>query len=522
MKDSKSVHNRIVDIRNKLNCYYNSHPYIGRSSDITNKKLIYSSASQFDELKEKYPFGYINCKDAKIIDMPFSPRAKEALLKSGLRTLAGILRCQNSKIIKIKGLGYKSFKEIFKKTDRILRKANLVKTFRNYSNSSSKKMETNELKKAIVKLNYRINEIQNKQLDISNINKVNNFIKSMLLGDETFFKDQKRYSFFILRFGFLNDKKMTLQEIADIYELSRERIRQIIYNSLLKLDKLGLSEIQRIIENKIHSCLIKNRNILKPLELFNGLFNNISYFSINKENFIDFFLRDSKRVIKVDRNGTIYYKLTKEEIFRDIELINNFAIQTIITKARPISKTEFIQEAKSWDYFQEKIKNIDILFNILSFCPEIIIKQGKIKTKRGVLKTKNIWAGIIEYILKRRPGSYHYKKICRLAMKFNKIKKIVENEISYKTIRIVLSQDQRFTKTKQGFYTLIEYIATKEEIKNKISEILVRPMNFREIWMIISHKMIARKKDVLAVLNKSDKFVLINKSQYKLYREKTI
>lgn len=343
---------------------------------------------------------------------------------------------------------------------------------------------------------------------ISNNNNDNKANFSYFLALEKLFSEiQERPQGIIKeRYGIKNEKSKTLEEIGKEHRITRERVRQIIRETLRKLKnkKSGiLSEVlsQLAFTLKEKNGIIKKEGLLSQnlemkergsLKFFLDLFDEIKFREITKE--LDPSWTNS------DFNLADWRKAKNE-------------VKEILEKSqKPLTEKDLLDEIK-------KSGKIDItekkLLDYLDVSSEI--KKGNFE-KWGL----EAWDEItpkgtrekIYLILKETGKPIHFKEIASLIDKYKLNKK---KKTHPQTVHNELIRDKRFILVGRGTYALSEWGYKKGTVKEVIEDILKKnaePMEKEKIMDEILNLRKVKKSTILINLN--NYFQKVGRNSYSL------
>jgi len=308
------------------------------------------------------------------------------------------------------------------------------------------------------------------------------------------------------RYGIKNEKTKTLEEIGKEHRITRERVRQIIRETLKKLknkksESLGevLSQLSFTIKEK--NGIIKEEKLLSQslemkergsLNFFLDLFDEIKYREIPKElepswTNSDFSLAEWRKV--------------KSEIKEILE-----------KNQKPLTESEILNEIRKSEKIDISEKN---LLDYLDVSSEI--KKGNFE-KWGL----KAWDEItpkgtrekIYLILKETGKPLHFKEIASLIDKYKLNKK---KKTHPQTVHNELIRDKRFILVGRGTYALSEWGYKKGTVKEVIEDILKKrnePMEREKIMDEILNLRKVKKSTILINLNNF--FQKVGKNSYSI------
>lgn len=346
---------------------------------------------------------------------------------------------------------------------------------------------------------------KNNQNNNSNRNKAN--FSYFLALEKVFSEIQERPIGIIKeRYGIKNEKPKTLEEIGRGHRITRERVRQIIRESLKKLKNkkneiLGevLDQLTFTIQEK--NGIIKEEGLLSKnlamkergsLKFFLDLFDEIEYREILGE-------LESSWIIS-DFSLTEWRKI-KNEVKEILE-----------KKQKPLAESEILNEIKSLEKIEIAKKK---LLNYLDVSKEI--KKGHFE-KWGL----KAWDEItpkgtrekIYLVLKETGKPLHFKEIANLIdkHKLNKTKKTHPQTVHNELIR-----DERFILVGRGTYALSEWGYKKGTVKEVIEDILRNNAGPMERELIMNKILDLRKvKKSTILINLNNFFQKVGKSSYSI------
>jgi DNA-directed RNA polymerase delta subunit len=309
------------------------------------------------------------------------------------------------------------------------------------------------------------------------------------------------------RYGIKNEKPKTLEEIGKEYKITRERVRQIIKETLKKLKKKRGGSIEEVSDElrftlKEKSGIIKKDKLLSndldlkergSLKFFLDLFDNIVFKEIPGEldaswAMEDFNVNEWRKV----KNGV-------KEILEKNK--NSLSDQELISKIKNSELAEFSQK-KVFDYLDvsSEIKKGNFGKWGLEVWDEINPKGTREKIYLVFKETK------------KKP--LHFKEIAILIDKYKLNKK---KRTHPQTVHNELIRDKRFILVGRGIYALSEWGYKQGTVKEVIEDILRKnkgPMIKEEI---IGKILDARKvKKSTIMINLNNFFERVGKNQYSI------
>ncbi|MDH4330734.1 MAG: hypothetical protein OEV93_04245 [Candidatus Moranbacteria bacterium] len=311
-----------------------------------------------------------------------------------------------------------------------------------------------------------------------------------------------------MRFG-LNGKKYTLNKIGNEYNITRERVRQIIKESVGRVCKEDLGKIVSQAEEKIKFTITENSGIMTEDKLLNSLGN-----SEQEKGAIEFFLECSSDINLLEK---------KNEIKRSF-VVSKFNVD----KWRKVNKNTkaFLDKNKqtlSDDEFFEKIK--DILKSKCDISKEEFLNY--LESSEDVKKNNfgkwglSKWSEISPkgarqkaYLVMREIGKpLHFREVADLIDEY----KLSKRKSHPQTVHNELIKDKKFVLIGRGVYALSEWGYEKGTVKDVIEDILKKnkkPMNKNEI---LTQALAVRKvKRSTIVINLNNFFEKVEEDTYSI------
>ncbi len=342
---------------------------------------------------------------------------------------------------------------------------------------------------------------------------------------------EREYEIVKIRFG-LNRKKQTLEDVGKRFEITRERVRQIVNIAVKKVEK----SIKK--ESSIYKLDILVRDILESrggivcLEcLLEDLVDSDSKeYNNNFLNYLFFFLNH----ISIFANSTDYSEphwVLYDEVNKFQKEIEEMAVSVLKNKEKPISiKSLYCELEKNPHMHEWKNKVVSILnfvdidslnwFEVLRSYLSVsdIISYNKLggwgmKDMPLIMLTRVADRAYLVLDYYKKP--MHFKDICEYIIKFE----LSDRKMNILTVHNELIMDDRFVLVGRGIYALKEWGYEEGTVSDVISNILKkegRPMDKEEIIdMVLKKRMVKRETIVLALSNK-DKFKKTESGYYTL------
>lgn len=312
------------------------------------------------------------------------------------------------------------------------------------------------------------------------------------------------------RFGLLDGKRETLDKIGRHYGITRERVRQIIFEALRNISAKTEHESFVSAEEKIIFTINQNDGIIKVSEI-------IEKFNSNGQaeaNAIKFFALCSKKIIEAE----------EKNVFEKIWTVSENILSEV---KKTLAEAEKIVKEEKRLFGDEEI--IEKLFSTLPHLP-----KGKIlnflktsatikKNKFGKRGMKN-WAEVspkgtrerVHLVLKEHKKPLHFVEIANLIDKFE----LGKRKAHPQTVHNELIKDERFVLIGRGIYALKEWGYSEGTIQEVIKNILQekkKPLKKEEIIEEVLRVRKVKKTTISINLNntkifaKKDNFYAIKK-----------
>lgn len=306
------------------------------------------------------------------------------------------------------------------------------------------------------------------------------------------------------RYGIHNGKVKTLEEIGKEYEITRERVRQIIRETVKKIKK-GKNENLFKVEDKIRFTIKEKNGIIKEEELLTA------ELEFKEKGALKFFLELFETVSTKEIPG----ELEKSWSAHDFEVnewrrIKNSVKDILNEIQNPLSHKDLLDKVSNLNEIEI---SHDKITNYLSVSSEI--KKSKFG-KWGL----SSWDEInpkgtrekIYLILKETGKPLHFREIAALIDKHKLNKK---EKTHPQTVHNELIRDKRFILVGRGIYALSEWGYQKGTVKEVLDDIFKKsnkPLGRDEI---ISKVLAVRKvKKSTILINLNNFFQKTEKDRY--------
>jgi len=314
------------------------------------------------------------------------------------------------------------------------------------------------------------------------------------------------------RFGLGQKDPQTLEKIGQDYNITRERVRQIISDVLKKIAEKSDDLSFQKAENQIAFTIGENDGIMEEREIVARL----GAGDEAEANAIVFFAVASGKV-----------KITDEaDVLKKSWLLNWEVVEKVKEAARVIgqvfekNKNLLTDEELSEKIFSAKSdwKNKYSQKELLNFAGVIAIIKKNAFGKWG-LKS---WAEVtpkgtrerIHLILKEKKKPLHFSEIAKLIDEYG----LGKRKAHPQTVHNELIKDERFVLVGRGIYALSEWGYEKGTIKDVLENILKdsrKPLSREEILAKVLRKRKVKKATVMINLN-NPKFFIKQHNAYAL------
>lgn len=300
------------------------------------------------------------------------------------------------------------------------------------------------------------------------------------------------------RFGFYGEKPQTLDKIGKDYNITRERIRQIISDAVKKISKKETNQEFANIEEKISFTIKENNGIIRQDKAVEKLAKNLG---AKEENALKFFVSNLSKIESVEIKDLIEKCwVISVSILEKVKETEKAAEEILTKEGKPLKREELaerIQKSISSLTKEEIISFLDTLYQIkkntfgywgLKIWPEI--------SPRGV-KDK------IYLVLKEKNEPLHFVEVANLIDEHGLSKKKAHPQ----TVHNELIKDERFVLIGRGIYALSDWGYKKGTVREAIAEIIKNrgPLERKHILDEVAKIRKVKKSTIMINLN-DDKF----------------
>jgi DNA-directed RNA polymerase delta subunit len=302
------------------------------------------------------------------------------------------------------------------------------------------------------------------------------------------------------RFGLLDGKTETLEKIGKDYDITRERVRQIITDSIKKISKYSDMDIFRAAEEKIILAIGQRNGIISEEKLIK----NLGFAHPGEASSVIFFATCSSKIIEIEEKGTVKKsRALSGDILIKVMDIADLAKTVLNLSGSPLTDDEITKRIikKKSELSKDEVLNfLSILSNIS-------------KNKFGKWGFSN-WMEInpkgtrerIYLVMKEHKKPLHFTRIAKIIDDLG----ISKRKSHPQTVHNELIKDERFVLIGRGIYALREWGYSPGAVKDVLEEILRKSgkhMSKEEILTEIEKFRKVKKTTVMINLNNNIKFI---------------
>lgn len=301
------------------------------------------------------------------------------------------------------------------------------------------------------------------------------------------------------RFGLGQAKGETLERIGNIYGITRERVRQIIFEAMKIILKKSNNESFIKAEERIVFTIAKNNGIIKESEVID-IFNSDG---AKEANAIKFFASCSKNIFEIEEKECLEKSwVISSDTQEQVKKIVKDAQKILNEKKKILTDNEIVKELLAL--------NPELSSNqILNFL-KISYKIKKNKFDKWGMRD---WTEIspkgtrekVYLILKEGKKPLHFTQIAKLIDQYH----LGKRKAHPQTVHNELIKDNRFILVGRGIYALAEWGYSKGTIKDVLTGILEknsRPLSREELIKKVLEVRRVQKATILINLNNSKIF----------------
>jgi DNA-directed RNA polymerase delta subunit len=309
------------------------------------------------------------------------------------------------------------------------------------------------------------------------------------------------------RYGISGEDPKTLEEIGGKYEITRERVRQIIQESLKKARAKKDQPVVQEARQKLAFTISEKNGIINKEELVKLLGNG----SHNEAAAVDFLLDCFDDFVSIEIKDELKKSYTLKNFNIDEwRKLKNSAKLVLEKEKKPLTDNELLRKVSSQSGAEADKK----LFNYLAVSEEI---KRNCFDKWGITAWEEVSPKNTRekayLVLKDAEEPLHFTKIAELIDK-NKLSK---KKTHFQTVHNELIKDNRFVLVGRGVYALSEWGYKRGTVKDILEEILKKnagPMSREEVIDQVMKMRQVKKSTVMINLNNF--FVKTNNNEYTL------
>jgi DNA-directed RNA polymerase delta subunit len=309
------------------------------------------------------------------------------------------------------------------------------------------------------------------------------------------------------RYGIDGGKPATLEEIGKKYQITRERVRQIIADIFKKIEKHKNSSVLEDVRNKIvFTIKAKSGIIRKEKAVF-----LLSEGHDGEVGCAEFFLELLEDISVLEVVGEMEKSLTVSGFnFEHWKEIKDAAITALKKANDPLEASELFKKSA----LKEKEVELEKFLDFIDVSAEV--RKNSFE-KWGLAGWKEITPkGTREkayLVLKENKKPLHFRKIAELIDKYSLNKKKTHPQ----TVHNELIKDESFVLVGRGIYALKDWGYKKGTVKTVLEDILKRsdsPMKKDEILAEVLN--IRQVKKSTVIINLNNFFQKVEKDKYTL------
>ncbi len=298
------------------------------------------------------------------------------------------------------------------------------------------------------------------------------------------------------RFGFGRKKGMTLSQIGDEYGITRERVRQIIQESVNKAKKRAEKDkLFREAEGAVKFTVESEYGIIPRDDLKEKVLDEKS-----EHNFVDFIVHCSEELEIIESDKKVEDAVALADFdFSEWERLHNVAEKVLADKAEALELEHFFDHFGRHleDFDKEKFeKYLQVSRNIKK---SVFGKWGLAHWSEINPKSTRQKAYLV---IKESGKPLHFREVADLIYKFG----LSPKEAHPQTVHNELIKDDRFVLVGRGTYALSEWGYQRGTVKDVIENILKDKQNPVHQDEIV--------REVLSVRNVKEATVIINLNNF--------
>lgn len=303
------------------------------------------------------------------------------------------------------------------------------------------------------------------------------------------------------RFGLSEEKPHTLEKIGAQYNITRERVRQIVTDALKNISSKEDHPSFQEAEKRIFFTIDRNNGIIKE----NEIVEKINLDGFREANSIKLIVQCSKKIHTIEEKGRISRSWSNFKLLADeIKKVEKEALELFDREKKLFSDEEISRKITSKAEGLEKEQ-------VLAYLNVLVLVQKNKFGKWG----KAHWTEVnpkgtrekIYLILREKKKPLHFTEIAALIDKYNLGKKKAHPQ----TVHNELIKDSRFVLIGRGIYAMREWGYQEGTVKDVLIDILEKksqPMAKEDII-----------KEVLKIRKVKKTTIMINLNNSKFFRK---
>lgn len=315
------------------------------------------------------------------------------------------------------------------------------------------------------------------------------------------------------RFGLSQKEPQTLEKIGRDYNITRERVRQIISDVMKKISQRSADVNFKKAEEKVIFTIRRNNGIIEERKLIGDLGKGDEL----ESNAIVFFGTASKAIEIIEEKGLLKksWIVSKEAVKKAKEIAQ--IVQDIFQKEKELLDDSELVEKVNSRLGSEKGKiSGEEMLNYLNVLENI---KKNAFGKWGITDWKEIspkgTRERIYLVLKEKKKPLHFTEIAEFIDKYS----LGKRKAHPQTVHNELIKDERFVLVGRGIYALQEWGYKEGTIKDVLEDILKKsqkPLSKDEILEEVLSKRKVKRATVLINLNNPKIFI----REHNLYKIK--
>lgn len=305
------------------------------------------------------------------------------------------------------------------------------------------------------------------------------------------------------RFGLAQKEPQTLEKIGRDYDITRERVRQIISDVMKKVSAKSSDSNFKKAEERIIFTIGQNYGIIEEQRLIEKLAGGDEL----EANAIAFFGSAFKAIDIKEEKGVLKksWMISRETVYKAKE-IAQAAVETLKKEKRVLSDSELIGKISQRGALKDKYSDEELLGHFKALAE---IKRN-VFGKWGLITWKEVnpkgTRERIYLVLGEKKKPLHFTEIANLIDEY----RLGKWKAHPQTVHNELIKDERFVLVGRGIYALREWGFEEGTIKDVLEDILKkspRPLSRDEILAEVMRKRKVKKATVMINLNNPKVFV---------------